>query len=61
MRPRAAAGRGGLGLAGMRERMLVSGGRLEVRPDAKGVTVMAEVALDEAARRAKADPSLVGG
>jgi hypothetical protein len=41
--------------------MLVSGGRLEVRPDAKGVTVMAEVALDEAARRAKADPSLVGG
>jgi signal transduction histidine kinase len=51
----------GLGLAGMRERMTVAGGKLEVRSDSRGVTVMAEVKLDEAAQRAEAYPSLVGG
>jgi signal transduction histidine kinase len=53
--------RGGLGLAGMRERMRVAGGQLEVRSDSQGVTVVAEVALDEAAQRAETHPSLVGG
>jgi signal transduction histidine kinase len=54
-------GRGGLGLAGMRERMRVSGGQLEVRSDSNGVTVIAEVALNEAAQRAEAYPSPIGG
>lgn len=51
----------GMGLAGMRERMRIAGGTLDVKTNANGVTVIAEVVLDEAAQRAKADPSLVGG
>jgi two-component system NarL family sensor kinase len=54
-------GAGGLGLAGMRERMRVAGGKLEVRSDSRGLTVLAEVKLDEAAQRIEAYPSLVGG
>ena len=52
---------GGMGLAGMRERMRIAGGKLEIQSNASGVTVTAEVNLDEAAQRAEADPSLVGG
>lgn len=54
-------GSGGLGLAGMRERMRVAGGKLVIRSDARGLTVLAEVNLDEAAQRPEAYPSLVGG
>lgn len=61
MRPKLQPGMGGLGLAGMRERMRVAGGQMEVRSDPHGVTVIAEVELHEAARRAEANPSLVSG
>jgi signal transduction histidine kinase len=61
MRSKLKPGRGGLGLAGMRERMRVAGGQLYVQSDSRGVTVVAEVSLDEAAQRAEADPSPVGG
>jgi signal transduction histidine kinase len=62
MRSKPKAGRGGLGVAGMRERMRVAGGHLDVRSDSRGVTVVAEVALDEAAQqRAEANPSPIGG
>lgn len=54
-------GSGGLGLAGMRERMRMAGGRLDVSSDSRGLTVLAEVKLDEAAQRPEAYPSLVGG
>jgi signal transduction histidine kinase len=51
---------GGLGLAGMRERMRVAGGELRVRSGPNGVTVVAEVELDEP-RQAQIHPSLVSG
>jgi signal transduction histidine kinase len=51
----------GFGLAGMRERMRIAGGTLELKTDGAGVAVIAEVALDEASQHAEADPSPVSG
>ncbi len=53
--------RQGLGLAGMRERMRLCGGRLEIHSDSKGVTIVAEVTQDETAQWAETHPSPVGG
>jgi signal transduction histidine kinase len=46
---------GGLGLAGMRERMRVSGGELQILSSPQGVTVIAEVTAHEAEREANPD------
>ena len=53
--------RQGLGLAGMRERMRLCGGRLEVNSSSEGVTIVAEVIQDEAAQWAETHPSPVSG
>ncbi len=46
---------GGIGLAGMRERMRVAGGHLDILPGPGGVHVIAEVKADESERQAHPD------
>ncbi len=60
IRSKPQSGRAGLGLAGMRERMRVAGGQIGVQSNSHGVTVIAEVALEEGPHQSEAHPSLVG-
>lgn len=58
---RTSSERTGLGLAGMRERMRLCGGKLEIQSSNEGLTIVAEVAQDENTRWFQTDPSPVSG